>query len=67
MMLRENYVDGVLRERWDSTTRLYTAWDASGVQTSQRPFTAEENAWADAAAAAAELEANETTLRSRAE
>jgi hypothetical protein len=45
------YVDNVLRERWDDTGRTYTTWDAGGVQTSQRPYTPEENARADAEAA----------------
>lgn len=43
----------VLRERWDDTTRTYTAWNAAGVQTSTRPYTATENARADAEVAAA--------------
>jgi hypothetical protein len=47
------YVDGVLRERWDDTARVYTAWDAQGVQTTSRPYTAAENAAADAAIARA--------------
>jgi hypothetical protein len=45
------YIDGVLRERWDDDARVYTTWDAGGVQTSQRPYTPEENARADAEAA----------------
>lgn len=57
--------DGILRERWDDGTRLYTAWDEMGAQIDQRPYTAAENADADARAAAAQLEANETTIASR--
>jgi hypothetical protein len=58
-----NYVGGVLRERWDDTTRTYTAWNASGVQTATRPYTAAENAAADAAAAAAAADAARTATR----
>ena len=47
-MRRESYdQNGVLRERWDDTTRTYTAWDANGVQTQLRPYSAAENAEAD--------------------
>lgn len=38
---------GRLRERWDDTTRTYTAWDAAGVQTTSRPYNAAENARAN--------------------
>lgn len=66
-MIRETYIDGVLRERWDDTTRTYTAWDASGVQTSTRPYTAAENAAADASAAALAASTNLATLQQRAQ
>lgn len=46
------YTGGILRERWDDETRTYTAWDEDGVQTEQRPYTAEENTRADAEAEA---------------
>lgn len=62
-MSRSVYTAGVLRERWDDTTRLYTAFDAAGAQTSQRAYTAAENAQADADAAALLLTTNEKTLR----
>lgn len=45
--LRERTELGVVRERWDNTNRVYTAFDAAGVQTLQRAFTPEENADAD--------------------
>jgi hypothetical protein len=38
---------GVLREFWDDSIRLYTAWNKYGAQTLQRAYTAEENARAD--------------------
>lgn len=47
MSVNQNYNNGVLREQWDDGTRTYTAWDASGVQTSTRPYTTQENADAD--------------------
>jgi len=57
------YLDNVLRERRDDVARTYTSWDENGTQTEQRPYTAEENAEADArvqrqmvATATAELE-----------
>lgn len=56
-MSAERYQGGVLRERWDDTTRTYTAWNASGVQTSTRPYDAAENALADAAVASAAVAA----------
>lgn len=42
------YRDGILRERWDDTTRTYTAWDELGVVTETRPYTTEENDRANA-------------------
>lgn len=62
-MISENFINGVLRERWNDTTRTYTAWNASGVQTSTRPYTTAENTAADAAAATALLSANQGTIR----
>lgn len=43
---------GILRERWDDTTRTVATYDATGTPTGTRPYTAAENAAADAAAAA---------------
>lgn len=60
-MNTDNYVDGVLRQRWSDETRLYTEYDESGNQTSQRPYNDEENAIADArvnSAAVATAQAN---------
>jgi hypothetical protein len=60
--MHQVYENGVLREQWDDTTRTYTAWDADGDQTEQRPYTAEENAQADAAAVQATQTANKSTI-----
>lgn len=62
----EVYRANTLRERWDDTARIYTRWDAAGTQVEQRPYTAQENAQADARAAAELLSTNETTLQTRA-
>lgn len=56
------YTNGVLRERWDDSTRTYTTWDAGGVQTSTRPYTAQENARADADATQAAQDTNRRTI-----
>lgn len=53
---------GVLRERWDDVTRIYTVWDAAGVQVAAFPYSAEQNAAADAGASARQIEANAATL-----
>lgn len=50
MRHNETFLDSVLRVRMDDDERIRTEWDADGVQTSQRPYTAEENADADQAA-----------------
>lgn len=42
--------NGVIRRRWDDAARVYTEWNAQGVQIEQRPYTLEENARADALA-----------------
>lgn len=41
------YQGGIVREIWDDDTRTYTAWNSSGVQTTQRPYNTEENRMAD--------------------
>lgn len=56
------YVDDVLRERWDEDSRTYTEYDAQGQQTSTRPYTAEENAAADAALTTEQARAEAATL-----
>jgi len=63
---RETWQEGVLRERWDDAARLFTAFNASGVQSSQRAFTAAENAQADTDVAAAAQITNATDLRTKA-
>lgn len=59
------YQDGVRREWWDDATRTYTAYDEAGVPIVERPYTAEENAVADADAAANVLAANKVTVDQR--
>ena len=63
MSAHETYKGGVLRERWDGVTRTYTRYDATGAQVESRPFTAAENAAADARAAAAALDTNRRTIQ----
>lgn len=46
-MRREVYDAGVLREAWDTDTRLHTTYDESGVQVTSVAFTDAENAEAD--------------------
>ena len=53
----ERYENGTLVERGDDVTRTVTT------STGTRPYTADENAAADQAAAAATLAANEAALR----
>ena len=55
--MSEHYIGGVLRERADDTARTATTWDAAGVVTSTRPYTAAENAAADRRAADAARQA----------
>lgn len=61
-MSAEVYVAGVVRERWDDTTRTYTAFNASGVQISSRPYTAAENTQANAEAVNQTAQTNKVTL-----
>jgi hypothetical protein len=46
----------------DDVTRIATLYNATGAQTGTRPFTASENAIADAAAAIATAETNRRTI-----
>ena len=62
MSVNGTYIEGVLREQWDDDTRTFTAYDAQGQQTSTRPYTAEENAAADAALAQEQASAEAATL-----
>jgi len=49
-MRHETFQDGRLLERHDDTTRTVTTYDETGTLIETRPYTAEENAAADAAA-----------------
>jgi hypothetical protein len=61
-MSTEVYIDSILREVWDDATRTYSTYDEGGAQTSSRPYTAEENARADAEATAAAEAANDEEI-----
>ena len=52
-MIHETFTNGVLRERRDDTTRTVTTYGPTGQVTETRPYTAQENAAADAQAAEA--------------
>lgn len=56
------YEDGVLRQWWDDATRTYHEYDAAGVETTSRPYGAEENTEADQRASDQALAVNEATL-----
>jgi hypothetical protein len=54
--------DDILREVWDDATRTYTAYAEDGTVVSTRPYTAEENAAADARAEVYEQDANDEEI-----
>ena len=60
MSTLESWSDGVLVEAWDDDTRTHT--DYTTDPDTVRPYTADENAAADARAAAATAAGNEATL-----
>lgn len=64
--VNERILDGVLVERWDDGSRTYTSWDANGIQTDRRPYSAQENADADARTEASLEQANESSLHQKA-
>ena len=61
-MAHDTSAGGVIRERRDDATRTVTTYDATGAVTSTRPYTAQENATADAQAAADLTAANRQAL-----
>jgi hypothetical protein len=61
-MKRQEFAASVLRAEWDHDTRVHRRWNEAGALLESRAFTADEHAEADAAAAAAQLEANEATV-----
>jgi hypothetical protein len=65
MSAQEYDPSGVLRKQWNDATRTFTAWNAAGQQTSTRPYTAAENARADALAAAAAADQNASTIKAQ--
>lgn len=56
------YQNGVIREIWNDTDRIYVAYDEGGSPTLTRPYTAEENAIADAEAQAGQIESNRRAI-----
>ena len=61
-MIRTFDTTGRVTSDHDDTTRTVTTYDETGAVTSTRPYTAEENAAADAAIQAAVLDANRKAL-----
>lgn len=53
-------------QQWDDNTRLYTAWDTSGNQTTQRAYTTQENTDANARQAVITDDANRASLQTKA-
>jgi len=64
-MNTEIWENGVLRTRWDITSRTVSSWDANGVLIEERPYTAAENASADAMVATEALNAAQKATRER--
>jgi len=54
-------------EEWDSVAAMYTSWDSSGSQTSQRPLTDKEITGFAEASALNVKAGNEQTLRTKAQ
>ena len=65
-MIREVSTNGRVVARWDDTTRIYTEWDEEGNDTFFRPYTGQENANADDAAAVAQADHNERIIEDKA-
>lgn len=65
-MNRDEYVNGVLRKRWDDTVRVYTEFNAAGVQTLQRSYTQAEIDRATASALSVTERTNKQTLEQQA-
>lgn len=61
----EVWVEGKLRRFWDATARTYTEYDENRVVTFTRPFTADENARADAEAATRTADTNYSELMAK--
>lgn len=65
-MIYRVYLDNVLREEWNHNTRIYTSWNMSGVQLTQRAYTAPENAVADLKNAEETATINRATIEEQA-
>jgi hypothetical protein len=62
MSTRVYHPGGAVARFWDDATRTYKTYSTSGAQTSTRPYTAEENARADAEAALDAADSNQRTI-----
>src|SRR6478609_5680456 len=58
----EQFTNGKISERWDPVTRVHTSYNAAGQVTASVPFTAAENARADADALAATSATNQVSI-----
>lgn len=65
-MRNDIFEGGMLRERYDDATRSYVKYTDKGVQESSRPYTAKENAEADARAQVNVITANRTAIETQA-
>ena len=66
MSIRRYDDNGNLVALWDDSTRLYTEYNKAGAEVVNRPFTAEENAIADALAVQDTQNANKQALLQKA-
>ena len=57
MSTNDTYLNGVLRERADDTTRIVSTYGPTGQVTNTRPYTTAENTAADASSAASAAQA----------
>jgi hypothetical protein len=61
-MSSRTYANGVLSQWWDDDTRTFKVYGDDGALVSTRPYTAEENARADAEASSAQQDTNRATI-----
>lgn len=65
MALHQTWKAGILIREADDTARTVSTWSDNGTNKQTRPFTAEENAFADQATGSQVLVSNETSIRDR--
>lgn len=63
--MRQTIIAGIIREQWDDAAQVYTAYDATGVRTISRPYTAAEVTTAQQVAAQAALDTTRVSLDSK--